>query len=81
MKTERELFEEWFKTTKWFTGDNCTPKYQTYRSMLQAWQASANRDGYKLVPVEPTQEMIGAIDTLDILTVEDVYKAMLGATP
>ena len=47
-----ELFENWFKSTKWFTGDNCTPKYKTYRSMLQAWQASASREGYKLVPVD-----------------------------
>ena len=42
-----ELFENWFKSTKWFTGDNCTPKYKTYRSMLQAWQASAQREGNK----------------------------------
>ena len=48
-----KLFENWFKSTKWFTGYNCTPKYITYRSMLQAWQASANREGYKLVLINP----------------------------
>ena len=28
--------------------------------MFSAWQASANREGYKFVPVEPTQKMISA---------------------
>ena len=57
-----KLFENWFKSTKWFTGYNCTPKYITYRSMLQAWQASAQREGYKLVPLQPSSEAIVAIE-------------------
>lgn len=94
MKTERELFEEWFKSTKWFTGDNCTPKYKTYRSMLQAWQASAQREGYKLVPVEPTKAMQqSAFDVYEVCDYKNyhlnsgtevrdmIYKAMIGAAP
>ena len=53
-----KLFENWFKSTKWFTGYNCTPKYITYRSMLQAWQASAQREGYVVVPKEPSAELV-----------------------
>lgn len=34
------IFDEWFKTTKWYTGDNCSPKYITYRSMRDSWFAS-----------------------------------------
>ena len=56
-----ELFENWFKSTKWFTGDNCTPKYKTYRSMLQAWKASAQRESSKLVPCNPTEDMWGGL--------------------
>lgn len=89
MKTERELFEEafinahggvrfWLNT---WSEEDYDYGHLTASWAWQMWQASVNREGYKLVPVEPTQEMIGAIDTLDILTVEDVYKAMLGATP
>ena len=46
------------------------------------WLASANREGYKLVPVEPTNEMISAAGNAlfdyDACTV-DIYKAMIGA--
>ena len=76
-----ELFENWFKSTKWFTGDNCTPKYKTYRSMLQAWQASAQREGYKLVPVEINNEIESAMFS-SVARGEmpcDIYKAMIGA--
>ena len=76
------LFENWFKSTKWFTGDNCTPKYKTYRSMLQAWQASAQREGYKLVPVEPTTDMWweGKEELQNNGDVTDIYKAMIEAS-
>lgn len=48
--TEKELFNEWLKHYE---------KYdvridQLQRAfMWQAWQASANREGFKLAPVEP----------------------------
>lgn len=89
-----KLFENWFKSTKWFTGYNCTPKYITYRSMLQAWQASAQREGFKLAPLEPTEEIIKHMtntpievnllcDNADIFLSEDealiAYKAMINA--
>lgn len=78
-----ELFENWFKSTKWFTGDNCTPKYITYRSMLQVWQASAQREGYKLVPVEINDEIESAMLS-SVARGEmpcDIYKAMIGVAP
>ena len=78
-----ELFENWFKSTKWFTGDNCTPKYKTYRSMLQAWQASASREGYKLVPLEPSEDMImaGCMEHggYDVIDSKLIYKSMIEA--
>lgn len=47
-----------------------------------AWQASANREGYKLVPLEPSQEMLIAADSCEIdgkVTAHNIYKAMIGA--
>lgn len=53
----------------------------------ELWQASANRDGYKLVPVEATEAMLEAslyrqwddlsspLENMDALK----YKAMIGA--
>lgn len=46
------------------------------------WLASASRDGYKLVPVEPTQAMIEAAlieRSRHGRTDTNIYKAMLGA--
>ena len=79
LEKERELFEKWF--------------IQQYghesfvESDWKAWLASSNREGYKLVPIEPTEEMIDAArcrqwddlsspyEDMDMLK----YKAMIGA--
>lgn len=48
----------------------------------KAWQASANREGYKLAPTEPTKEMLIAADGCVIdgkVTSNNIYKAMIGA--
>ena len=48
---------------------------------FKAWLASANRQGYKLVPLEATQEMVDAVynSTLASDDLEGIYKAMIGA--
>lgn len=46
--------------------------------MYQMWLSSKNRDGYKLVPVEPTYEMIENAIGYDG-HIESIYKAMIGA--
>ena len=53
---------------------------QTTNWMWQMWLASANREGYKLVPLEATQEMVDAVynSTLDSDDLEGIYKAMIG---
>ena len=61
MKTEREVFDLWFKKNFYdlheaiCCGDLVAKNYK--KAMFKAWQASASREGYKLVPVEPTYEM------------------------
>ena len=41
-ETLKSDFEEYFKTTPFYSGDNCSPKYETYRMM---WKAYVN--GFK----------------------------------
>ena len=46
------------------------------------WLASANREGYKIVPVEPDQQIIYAGESAEhkgCISVAVVYKAMIGA--
>ena len=53
MKSEREAFKAWVLKHP----DNLNITSYEESIMFDAWQASAQRDGYKLVPVEPTYEM------------------------
>lgn len=55
---------------------------ETVQTSWEAWQASAQRQGYKLVPVEPTQKMIEAAiieRSKHGRTDSCIYKAMIGA--
>ena len=47
IEEERELFDKWYgkKPRGWFEAVR-------YNTAWRAWQASANREGYKLVPVD-----------------------------
>ena len=49
--------------------------------MYQMWLSSKNREGYRLVPLEATQEMVDAVynSTLASDDLEGIYKAMIGA--
>ena len=61
MKTERELFDLWFKKNfhdlheAICCGDLVAKNYK--KAMFKAWQASAQREGCKLVPVELVDEI------------------------
>ena len=61
MKTERELFEEWFKNKfhdlheAICCGDLVAKNYK--KAMFKAWQARVP-EGYVVVPVEPSDYMI-----------------------
>ena len=53
--------------------------------MYQMWLSSKNREGYKLVPVEPTERMLDSAyssisDNLHYADLENIYTAMIGAT-
>lgn len=62
MKTERELFEAWAKKeTNWdlYWSENIKQymDHQTNGAWF-AWIASAQREGYKLVPMETLEECL-----------------------
>ena len=81
---ERKAFEEWIKNEDPFIGNDDNPDcIWAKKYMWKAWLASANRQGYKLVPVEPTDEMINTYRDKSIAPISTLsvcgYKAMIGA--
>ena len=85
MKTERELFEDWchigdeFCTHRYT--DNCQEYSDDYtQSAWLAWQARVP-EGYKLVPKDPTREMMQAVvdEVKKSGHLVDFYKAMIEA--
>lgn len=55
---------------------------ETVQTSWESWQASTQRQGYKLVPVEPTDKMkLAAYKQYDtgLNSMTDIYKAMIGA--
>ena len=100
MKTERELFEKLpdikailqsgFQFNEYLNQYyhlDHTSHRLNYAFLMGAWlgwQASAQRDGYKLVPVEPPEDMDIKICRLvdhriDVFEADRIYKAMIGA--
>ena len=89
MKTEREMFEAWAKSRKYVvigaTVDGVFSYLNQKTSIAwESWQASTQRQGYKLVPTEATEIMTN--DGCDAISygrtneenVKRIYKAMIG---
>lgn len=56
---ERKAFEEWIKNEDPFIGnDDNQDCIWAKKYMWKAWLASANREGYKLLPVDSLKEII-----------------------
>ena len=83
---ERKAFEVWFESRydahfMQFALDLDLYVDKHTQTCWEAWLSSANREGYKLVPLEATQEMVDAVynSTLASDDLEGIYKAMIGA--
>ena len=82
MKTERELFlRYWTDNNLPYDGDD-----DDMEVAWTAWHASAQREGYRIVPVEPNEAMLGALQVGFKPDYEggsynsyEGYKAMIGA--
>ena len=80
MKTERELFlHYWTDNNLPYDGDD-----DDMEVAWTAWQASIQREGYRIVPVEPTEDMVmaGCMEHggYDVIDSKSIYKAMIGAS-
>ena len=91
MKTERDLFLYElegrgfiFKNKTWIHGLGDVGGLfddDQLNMVWEMWCASAQREGYKLVPVEPTTDMWweGKEELQNNGDATDIYKAMIGA--
>lgn len=95
MRNERNAFEAYFKTV-WNGIDLIQTVGEDFAFKLfdgkyvegiveehwNTWQASIQREGYKLVPVEPSEDMImaGCMEHggYDVIDSKSIYKAMIG---
>lgn len=97
MSLEREAFENFYETTrdyKFYVRHEMTKKQtmefkngkysvSCVNDAWLVWQAATQREGFKFVPVEPTERMIDAgMDEHSYnechSDVPDIYKAMIG---
>ena len=81
MKTERELFE--IEARKYEDCDLSKNEDGSYKSGLTHacfywWCKSASREGYKLVPVEPTMNMCNQLSG-NVENAKLIYKALIEA--
>ena len=83
---EREMFWEWAKKENPKLIDEAETGCQFAKDILDymfmGWVGSANREGYKLVPVEPTKDMLNSgyrVKHDKIIDLGNVYKTMIGA--
>lgn len=85
MNSERKLFWEWAKSENPLLVEEAETGSQFHKDVLDymfmGWQASASRQGFVLVPVEPTEEMYltGYDCKVQNGSTIDIYKAMIGA--
>ena len=90
LDNERKAFEDEFRKINsnivfWLnTWDEEMQGYNhpTMCWIWNMWLASANREGYKLVPLEPSKEMLNLgyrVKHEKIIDLGRVYKAMIGA--
>lgn len=83
IEEQRKAFEEWFFE---FLGDSHRANESHYICAWESWLASENREGYKLVPVEPEFETLQEMNTTFIenrgetpkYRMQQVYRASIG---
>ena len=86
IEEERKAFEAWAYHNKWNifrVRDMGIDKYvdDFVDGAWHGWQASANREYYKLVPIEPTLKMLEDASYEHVLhgaSYSGIYKAMIG---
>lgn len=99
MKTERDMFDEWYKSEYPLDYEHYVNEQdiglftKLYLRCFASWQASASREGYKLVPIETLEECLSWANCASSESWNDeqrdeidkhykvIEKAMMGAAP
>ena len=87
--SNREAFDEWYKSEypldyeHYVNEQNIGVFTKMYLRCFASWSASASREGYVVVPVDPTEDMImaGCMEHggYDVIDSKSIYKAMIEA--
>lgn len=78
----KEAFEKWAADETGMNLDrDMAGQYVSITTFMswEAWQASAQRQGFKFVPLEPTEEMIKQAEQLYIVEGVDIFSAVINA--
>ena len=89
MKSEKDTFDEWYKSEYPLDYEHYVNEQdiglftKLYLRCFASWKASASREGYKLVPIEPTKEMLDIYESYSVAPIgrlsERGYKHMIEA--
>ena len=84
MKSERDTFDEWYKSEypldygHYVNEQDIGLFTKLYLRCFASWKASASREGYKLVPIEPTMNMCNQLSG-NVENAKLIYKALIEA--
>ena len=84
MKTERDTFDEWYKSEYPLDYEHYVNEQdiglftKLYLRCFASWKASASREGYKLVPIEPTMNICNQLSS-NVENAKLIYKALIEA--
>ena len=84
MKTERDTFDEWYKSEYPLDYEHYVNEQdiglftKLYLRCFASWKASASRGGYKLVPIEPTMNICNQLSS-NVENAKLIYKALIEA--
>ena len=84
MKSERDTFDEWYKSEYPLDYEHYVNEQdiglftKLYLRCFASWKASASREGYKLVPIEPTMNICNQLSS-NVENAKLIYKALIEA--
>ena len=84
MKSEKDTFDEWYKSEYPLDYEHYVNEQdiglftKLYLRCFASWKASASREGYKLVPIEPTMNICNQLSS-NVENAKLIYKALIEA--
>ena len=84
MKSEKDTFDEWYKSEYPLDYEHYVNEQdiglftKLYLRCFASWKASASREGYKLVPIEPIMNICNQLSS-NVENAKLIYKALIEA--